>query len=68
MKKPEQILDTTADALVKLFPVAEDRPQTDWLLRYVRAGVVPYARKVGRNYLFDVDAVRKALQAKNIIP
>ena len=68
MKKADANLDTTGEVLAKLFPDANDRPATDFLLRYVRSGVVPFARKVGRNYLFDAAAVRKALQAKNIIP
>ena len=52
----------------QIFPDAPSRPSVDWLLRYVRDGRVPHARKVGRQYLFDVEAVRKALKANGIIP
>lgn len=64
-KQPKD--STSAEVLEAIFPNEAGRPSIDWVLRYVRTGVVPYVRKVGRSYLFDVEAVRKALKAKGII-
>jgi hypothetical protein len=66
MKQNKEV--TSREVMEEIFPEAAKRPSPDWLMRYTRKGVVPHTRKIGRAYLFDVDAVRKALQAKGIIP
>ena len=61
-------LVTSREVLEAIWPVESDRPSLAWLHSKVRRKIVPFVKRIGVNYLFDVDQVRKALKEKGVIP